>query len=103
MKRPLEIVDGMALKPYVPGEVYDISPTLADYLVLQGYAKPEMRSPAKCGKKKPSPDVTNYGRSWQEHCDLAICPAINATPRGSDNLHLTGAVIIETLHHCGIP
>ena len=54
VKRPLEIVDGMGLKPYIPGEVYDISPTLADYLVLQGYAKPEMRSPARVAvKKKP--------------------------------------------------
>jgi hypothetical protein len=42
----------MALKPYVPGEVYDISPTLADYLVLQGYAKPEMRRTARVAVKK---------------------------------------------------
>jgi hypothetical protein len=52
VKRPNGTVDGMALKPYVPGEVYDISPALADYLVLQGYAKPEMRSPARVAVKK---------------------------------------------------
>lgn len=52
MKRPSGTVDGMALKPYIPGEVYDISAALADYLVLQGYAKPEMRRPARVALKK---------------------------------------------------
>jgi len=52
VKRPHGSLDGMALKPYVPGEVYDISPTLADYLVLQGYAKPEMRRTAKVAVKR---------------------------------------------------
>ena len=52
VKRPKGTVDGMTLKTYIPGEVYDISPTLADYLVLQGYAKPEMRSQARVAVKK---------------------------------------------------
>jgi hypothetical protein len=52
VKRPGNTLDGMTLKSYVPGEVYDIPPTLADYLVLQGYAKPEMRRTARVALKK---------------------------------------------------
>ena len=44
----------MALKRYVPGEVYDVSPSLADYLVVEGFAKPEMRTFRRTTvKKKP--------------------------------------------------
>jgi hypothetical protein len=43
VKRAAGIVDGMPLSRYVPGEVYDVSPALADYLILQGFARPEMR------------------------------------------------------------
>ena len=43
LKRPEGILDGMSLKRYVPGEVYDVSASVADYLVLQGYAVAEMR------------------------------------------------------------
>lgn len=46
MKRPTGTLEGMALKRYVPGEVYDVSPALADFLILEGFARPEMRSGA---------------------------------------------------------
>lgn len=42
-KRATGMVDGVALKKYTPGEVYDVSSTLADYLILEGLARPEMR------------------------------------------------------------
>ena len=54
IKRPTGAVDGMALKRYTPGEVYDLSAAMADYLVLQGFALPEMRRRSKpVLKKKP--------------------------------------------------
>jgi hypothetical protein len=52
VKRPNGRVDGMALRRFVPGEVYDVSPTVADYLVVEGFAKPEMRIPTKVTLKK---------------------------------------------------
>lgn len=56
LKRPAGTLDGMSLKRYVPGEVYDVSASVADYLVLQGYAVTEMRGGSRKRvhlKKKP--------------------------------------------------
>jgi hypothetical protein len=56
VKRPTGTLDGMALKRYVPGEVYDLSPGVADFLILEGFARPEMRSGTRSRvrvKKKP--------------------------------------------------
>jgi len=47
LKRPVGHVDGINLRRYVPGGVYDVSAPIADYLVLQGAAVAEMR------KRKP--------------------------------------------------
>lgn len=52
VKRPTGTVDGVPLRHYVPGEVYDVSPAHADYLVLEGFARPEMRSPTRAKLKK---------------------------------------------------
>ena len=52
VKRPTGTLEGMALRGYIPGEVYDLSASVADYLVLQGFAKIEMRSPARVKLKK---------------------------------------------------
>ena len=43
LKRPTGSVDGVNLRRYVPGGVYDVSAPIADYLVLQGSAVAEMR------------------------------------------------------------
>lgn len=43
IRQPRETVSGVSLRTYRPGEVYDIPPTLADYLVLEEYAILEMR------------------------------------------------------------
>jgi hypothetical protein len=42
-KQPHGRVDGITLNKYLPGHSYDVPPSLADYLVLQGFATPEMR------------------------------------------------------------
>ena len=44
VKRAAGTIDGMALNRYLKGQVYDVSAALADYLVLQGFARPEMRT-----------------------------------------------------------
>jgi hypothetical protein len=54
VKRPNGTVDGIALKRYTPGEIYDLSPSVADYLVIQGFALPEMRQGRKATVKKKS-------------------------------------------------
>ena len=54
VKRPTGTVDGVALKRYTPGEVYELSPSIADYLVIQGFALPEMRRRGKPVIKKKS-------------------------------------------------
>ena len=64
VKRPVEVLDGVELNKYAPGLVYDVSRELAEYLVLQGFAKFEMRRTSRPTLKakgdrrtpKPSPD-----------------------------------------------
>ena len=54
IKRPTGTLEGMALNRYIPGETYDLSPSVADYLVLQGFARAEMRAGMRRSlKKKP--------------------------------------------------
>ena len=43
VKRPHGLLDGMALNRYIPGQVYNLSAAVADYLVVEGFAVPEMR------------------------------------------------------------
>ena len=42
-RQPLGIVQGMSLHRFRAGEVYDLPPSLADYLVMENYAIVEMR------------------------------------------------------------
>jgi len=44
----------VALKHYVPGEVYDVSDAMANYLVVEGLAVPEMRKSIRMKVKKKS-------------------------------------------------
>jgi hypothetical protein len=43
-RRSIENVGGVSLRHYRAGQVYDLPPTLANYLVAQGLATFEMRS-----------------------------------------------------------
>jgi hypothetical protein len=52
VKRATQTIDGVSLTKFVPGGVYDVSPGLADYLVLEGLARPEMRRPVRAKLKK---------------------------------------------------
>jgi len=42
-RQPLGIVQGVSLKHYRPGEVYELPPPLAEYLVMEKCAIFEMR------------------------------------------------------------
>jgi hypothetical protein len=42
-RQPLGIVQGVSLKYYRPGEVYELPASLAEYLVMERYAIFEMR------------------------------------------------------------
>ena len=42
-RQPLGTVQGMSLKHYRPGEVYELPPALAEYLVMEKFAIFEMR------------------------------------------------------------
>jgi hypothetical protein len=43
VRQPEGSVQGVSLSSYHPGQVYDIDPSLADYLIAEGYALAEMR------------------------------------------------------------
>jgi hypothetical protein len=54
IKRPTSMPDGTPLRGYVLGQVYDVSASIAEYLVIEGFALPEMRQRTKSVlKKKP--------------------------------------------------
>ena len=42
-RQPLGVIQGMSLKHYRPGEVYELPPSLAEYLVMEDFAILEMR------------------------------------------------------------
>ena len=42
-RQPTGIVQGMSLRYYKPGEVYELPPSLAEFLVMEKYAIVEMR------------------------------------------------------------
>jgi hypothetical protein len=44
LRQPVGTVQGVSLKWYRPGQVYDLPATLAAYLVTEGLAMVEMRS-----------------------------------------------------------
>jgi hypothetical protein len=43
IRQPFGTVNGIALHRYRLGQVYDLPPSVAEYLVLEGYAIIEMR------------------------------------------------------------
>ena len=42
-RQPIGSIQGVALKYYRPGEVYELPPPLAEYLVMENFAILEMR------------------------------------------------------------
>ena len=50
-RQPIGMVQGMSLNYYRTGEVYELPPSLAEYLVMEKYAIVEMRD----RERKPIP------------------------------------------------
>ena len=46
-RQPIGMIQGMSLNYYRPGEVYELPPSLAEYLVMEKYAIVEMRDREK--------------------------------------------------------
>jgi hypothetical protein len=59
IKQPHGKIDGVRLDRYLVGQSYDVPHTLADYLVLQGYAAFEMRG---THRSRPPGDRRQYPR-----------------------------------------
>jgi hypothetical protein len=55
------IVEGVNLERLIPGECYDLSPSVAEYLVLNGYAVIEMRSDQRI-RKPPKTERRRFPR-----------------------------------------
>ena len=60
-RRTSGVVEGVNLARLHVGECYDLSPALAEYLVLNGYAIIEMRSERRT-HPQPKPDRRRYPR-----------------------------------------
>jgi len=43
VRQPVGFIEGISLRQFHPDQVYDIDTTLAEYLVLEGYARLELR------------------------------------------------------------
>ena len=55
VKQPTEArIDGLELKHYIVGEVYDIEPLVAEYLVVNGFAIVEVRHGQRSARKRPN-------------------------------------------------
>jgi len=50
LKLTLGHVNGISLRHYRPNETYELPPSIANYLVAQGVALFEMRSPEQHGR-----------------------------------------------------
>jgi hypothetical protein len=61
-KRATGIVEGVNLTKLNPRECYDLSPALAEYLCLNGYAVIEMRSEHRTRKTPVKPDRRRFPR-----------------------------------------
>jgi hypothetical protein len=54
IRQPTGSVNGIPLDKYRPGRTYDVDPSLADYLVLEGFAISEMRRADRSRRVRPS-------------------------------------------------
>jgi hypothetical protein len=71
-RQPLGMVQGVSLKHYRPGEVYELPPPLAEYLVIERFAIFEMRA-----GEKPPVEITEERRRRIS----ALSPQLSALQR----------------------
>ena len=53
LKQPSGRLDGMELKRYILGESYNVSPAVAEYLVLNQFAIVEVRGQQRSSRQRP--------------------------------------------------
>ena len=54
IKQPIGTISGLELDHFKLGRTYELHPSLADYLVLEGYAVIEMRRLARSRRPRPN-------------------------------------------------
>ena len=54
MRQPYGFADGVSLRGYRPGRAYELDPGIAEYLVLQGFARFEMRRQQRSRRVRPN-------------------------------------------------
>jgi hypothetical protein len=54
LKQPSGRLDGMELKRYILGESYNVSPSVADYLVLNEFAIVDVRGQQRSHRQRPN-------------------------------------------------
>ena len=54
LKQPTGRLDGMDLKRYMLGESYNVSPAVADFLVLNNFAIVELRGGQRSHRQRPT-------------------------------------------------
>jgi hypothetical protein len=54
LRQPFGFVDGISLRHYHAGRVYELPPSLAEYLVAQGFALFEMRVRQRSTRERTS-------------------------------------------------
>jgi len=52
-RKPVGTWDGVPLKEYLPGNCYDVSRSIGDYLILCGYAVLERRQTQRTKESRP--------------------------------------------------
>jgi hypothetical protein len=54
VRQPSGMVDRVSLHHYRPGRAYDLDPSLAEYLILNGFAFVEMRRADRSRRFRPT-------------------------------------------------
>jgi len=54
LRQPHGFVDGISLRRYHPGQAYELPPSLAEYLVAEGFGFFEMRSQRRSMRERPT-------------------------------------------------
>lgn len=68
VRQPVGYVEGASLRQLTPGRTYDFDPSIADYLVVQGYAVIEMRRGQRSQRVRLN-DRRSFSRIIDEYRD----------------------------------
>ena len=69
IRQPQGVIDGIQLGHYRPGQTYDLAPSLADYLVLEGCALLEMRRGQRSARRRANERREPAIRSFHDRAE----------------------------------